>query len=464
MPKTSVVDRPSTIYGEPRDPVEVPIKYCLYARKSTEQDELQALSIDSQIHEMTTLAKKEGLDVIEIRKESHSAKESNQRPVFNKMITDLREGMFNGILTWAPDRLSRNAGDLGALVDLMDRDILVKIRTVNQFFTNSPNEKFMLMILCSQAKLENDNKSLNVKRGLKAKCQMGYRPGVTPLGYVNEPSGIKGQRKVMIDPSRAPVIKKMFEKVAYEGASGREICRWLVYDQDFKTKSGKRAALGRIFVMLHSPFYYGEFEYPQGSGTWYKGNHEPIITKEIFEQVQENLKVDPKMKYGIKDFQFTKLVFCGTCGGMITADEKFKKLLDGGVRRHVYYRCTKKIDMECQEPPITEEALLEQMIKLMDKIDFNKKGTFDKIKQEVERYNKFSQVVFGKNNKDKEITLKKAEIKSYAKYVLREGSREEKRELLMNLRTKLYIKDSKIFIKEDEQKDEVILDNLSISK
>lgn len=451
MPKTSVLDCPPTIYGNRNKEVaEIPIRYCLYARKSTEQDELQALSIDSQIQEMKALAEREKLEVVEIRKESHSAKESGQRPVFNKILADLREGMFNGILTWAPDRLSRNAGDLGSLVDLMDRDVLVKIRTTNQFFTNSPNEKFMLMILCSQAKLENDNKSLNVKRGLKTKCQMGYRPGVTPLGYLNEPTGIKGQRKVTIDPTRANVVKKMFEKVGYERASGREIYRWLVYDQDFKTKSGKRVTLSNIFRMLHTPFYYGDFEYPQGSNTWYKGNHEPIITKELYDMVQENLKVDPKMKYGIKDFQFTKLVFCGTCGAMITAEEKFKKLLDGGVRRHVYYRCVKRVDVDCQEPPIKEEELLEQMIQLMDQIDFNKKGTFDKIQQEVERYNKFSQVVFGKGNQDKQIKLKKADIKSYAKYVLREGGREEKRELLMNLRTKLYIKDSKIFIKEDE--------------
>ncbi len=63
-------------------------------------------------------------------------------------------------------------------------------------------------------------------------------------------------------------------------------------------------------------------------------------------------------------------------------------------------------------------------------------------------------MVFGKDNQDKQIKLKKADIKSYAKYVLRERTREEKRELLMNLRTKLYIKDSQIFIKEDEVEEE----------
>jgi DNA invertase Pin-like site-specific DNA recombinase len=89
------------------------IKYCLYARKSTESDERQTMSIDSQIKEMTAMANREGLKVMEIKQESHSAKQSGQRPVFIELIADLRSDKFQGILTWAPDRLSRNAGDLG---------------------------------------------------------------------------------------------------------------------------------------------------------------------------------------------------------------------------------------------------------------------------------------------------------------------------------------------------------------
>ena len=65
-------------------PVPVKVRYCLYARKSTEQDEQQALSIDSQIKEMTALAAREGLEVVVIKKESHSAKEASQRPIFNE--------------------------------------------------------------------------------------------------------------------------------------------------------------------------------------------------------------------------------------------------------------------------------------------------------------------------------------------------------------------------------------------
>ena len=102
------------------------IKYCLYARKSTEQEDKQALSIDSQIKEMLELAQRENLEVVEIKQESHSSKEVGQRPIYNELIEDIKRQKFNGILTWAPDRLSRNAGDLGAVVDLMDKKLLVE--------------------------------------------------------------------------------------------------------------------------------------------------------------------------------------------------------------------------------------------------------------------------------------------------------------------------------------------------
>jgi site-specific DNA recombinase len=410
--------------------------YCLYARKSSEQDELQALSIDSQINEMVAIAERQGLEIMDIRKESHSAKASGERPVYNKLITDLRAGYFNGIITWAPDRLSRNAGDLGSLVDLMDQGLLREIRTHGQTFSNSPNEKFLLMILCSQAKLENDNKGVNVKRGLKAKCDMGYRPGVAPLGYINEKYNDKGKKRIMVDAERAPIIKQIFEKVANSYWTGREVFQWLRNDIKFTTRSGKLIVLSSVYRILECPFYYGDFEYPEGSGKFYKGNHEPIITKELFTKARENLEVAPRVKYGAKEFYFTKFITCGSCGSNITAEEKFKKLSDGNLKRYVYYHCIKKIGVECHEPYIREDELLAQIVLQLDEIEFENKGAIEKYQQEVERYQKFSATLSGKNAE----MPKKINIRSYVKYVLNEGSREEKREILGSLKTKLVLK------------------------
>ncbi|MCA1807706.1 MAG: recombinase family protein [Actinobacteria bacterium] len=154
-------------------PKPAPIRWCLYARKSSEQDERQALSIEQQIKEMELPADRWGLKIAEARTESHPSKSSGTRQIFNRLIKDIQLGYFNRVVTWAPDRLSRNAGDLGILVDLMGQGKLVEIRTHGQTFTNSPNEKFFLMILESQAKLENDNRGLNIIRGLHNKARNG---------------------------------------------------------------------------------------------------------------------------------------------------------------------------------------------------------------------------------------------------------------------------------------------------
>lgn len=424
-----------------------PITYCLYARKSTEEDERQALSIDSQINEMIEMAKRTNLHITEIRRESHSAKASGCRPVFNQLLIDIRAGKFNGVITWAPDRLSRNAGDLGTMVDLMDQGLLREIRTHGQTFSNSPNEKFLLMILCSQAKLENDNKGINVKRGLKAKCDIGIRPGSCPLGYFNEKSNIRGRSGILLDHERAPYIRQIFEKVANDYMTGRDIYRWINYDVGLKTRNGKCIPLSAIYRILEMTFYYGDFEFPKNSGNWYKGTHEPIITKELFERARGNLIASPK-RVGMKEFQFTKLITCGTCGGGVTAEEKIKRSPDGTARRYVYYHCVRKIDAECQEPFVREEEILDQLVKVMDKVDFNKKGIFEGMYNEVEKFNKLSQAIFGKTAEKQEINPNKADIRSYAKYILLEGSREEKREMLTNLKSKFILKGGKISIQQ----------------
>jgi len=414
------------------------VNYCLYARKSTESEERQVLSIDSQTKEMLHLAEREGLNIIDIRRESHSAKDSGERPVFNELIEDLKRKRFNGILTWAPDRLSRNAGDLGSLVDLMDGGILKEIRTYGQVFTNSPNEKFLLMILGSQAKLENDNRGINVKRGLRMKCEMGLWPTCTPTGYINIRNS---DRKCIVipDPDRATVVRKMFEKVAYDKWSGRKVFHWLKFELNFKSKGNKNLSLSNIYRILQMHFYYGPFEYPQGSGNWYQGKHEPIISKEVFDLVQEQLKRD-RIVQEAREFAFTKLMTCGLCGSGITAEEKYKKLKNGNVVKYIYYGCTRSRDLDCKCGYIREEDLVKQMIKVVGELDINEIGVKKQFQEEVDKYNKFQSMVLNMDEKEKEIDKqKKFDIKTYARYVLKEGSIEEKRELLTSLKSKLIL-------------------------
>lgn len=352
--------------------------------------------------------------------------------------------MFNAILTWAPDRLSRNAGDLGSLVDLMDQKKLTEIKTYGQKFTDSPNEKFLLMILCSQAKLENDNKSVNVKRGLRTRCEMGLRPGVAPMGYLNEK---RTDRKcqVLVDTERAPIIRQMFEKVAHEKWSGRKLYKWLKNEIDFKTKYGKHLTLSNVYIILKNPYYYGRFEYPVGSGKWYQGKHHPIITENLYKSVQEHISRDNIVRTESKEFAFTKLMKCGLCGSGVSAQEKYKERKDGTSKKYIYYGCTKFNDKNCKCGYMNEKDLIEQLIGLIDKISLDQIGIRKKIEEEITRYNKFRYGVLGmeKDNIEKQ---KEVDIKNYAKYILKEGSVTEKREVLACLQNKIMLKNKGIYL------------------
>lgn len=375
---------------------------------------------------MLQLADRECLEIVAMKRESHSAKETGQRPIFNEIIEEIHEGKYNGILTWAPDRISRNAGDLGRVVDLMDAGKLMEIRTFSQSFSNNPNEKFLLMILGSQAKLENDNRGINVKRGLRTRCEMGLWPTVPPTGYLTQKL-MDRKCQLIIDPERGHVVKKIFEKMAYDKWSGRRIHQWLKFELNFMTVGNKNLSLGNIYRMLQNPFYYGPFEYPKGSGTWYQGKHEPLITKEIFEKVQEQLKRDNIIRQS-REFAFTKLMVCGLCGSGISAEEKYKQLKDGTTAKYIYYGCGRSKDRHCKNPYMREEELTDQFIKLMDKIDLNETGVQIKFEDELKRYNKFHKGVLGIKGKGAE--HQDINLRDYAKYVLHEGSNEEKRELM----------------------------------
>lgn len=416
---------------------DISLKYCLYARKSSEADERQALSIDSQIDEMKKLAIKEGIEIVAIKRESKSAKDSGERRSFNELIRGIESQEFNSILTWAPDRLSRNAGDLGSLVDLMDRGMLHEIRTFSQKFTNNPNEKFLLMILCSQAKLENDNRGINVKRGLRAKCERGIRPGCVPLGYKLVRSKNFGDpSKIVIDKERAPFIRKMFEYVIKNDLSGRQVNEYLT-DEGFRTKNGKPLTLSMTYRIFKQSFYYGEFEYPKGSRNIYQGSHEPLISKEDFIEANKKLKTSPKGKWGRKDFYFSRLFKCGSCGSGISGEERINR----HGKRYTYYKCNKYGGKnKCREKYIREERLIESIAKLVDSLKENHFRLSRRLEREVEKLNELQLITGGSQ-------AKKLTSQGYIGYILSSGTAEEKRDLLKCIDSKLLLVNGKIEFK-----------------
>ena len=130
---------------------------------------------------------------------------------------------------------------------------------------------------------------------------------------------------------------------------------------------------------------------------------------------------------------------CGLCDSGISAEEKFKKLKDGTTARYVYYGCSRAKDIHCKSGYLREEELIEQLVKLMDQIDVNEIGMRHKFEEEAMRLMKFQRTVLGLKKGTPAIKQSDIDIRIYAKYLLREGSAIEKRELLSCMKSRFAI-------------------------
>jgi len=160
-------------------------KFFLYARKSTDVEDKQVLSIEAQITELRAFAKNEGLGILEELVEKQSAKIPG-RPIFNSMLDRIEKGEANGILAWHPDRLARNSVDGGRVIYLLDCGHLAILKFPTFWSDNTSQGKFMLSIAFGQSKYYVDSLAENTKRGLRQKVRRGEYPSLAPIGYIND--------------------------------------------------------------------------------------------------------------------------------------------------------------------------------------------------------------------------------------------------------------------------------------
>jgi site-specific DNA recombinase len=185
------------------------MRFMLYARKSTDEDDRQLLSIDAQLREVREFATREKLTVVREFVESRTAKEIG-RPIFGDMMNAIESGEAEGILAWHPDRLARNSVDGGRIIYLLDIGKLFALKFPSFWFENTPQGKFMLNIAFGQSKYYVDNLSENIRRGIREKLTRGEFPGRPPVGYLNHPR----LRTIVVDDAKAPLVRRLFEVYA----------------------------------------------------------------------------------------------------------------------------------------------------------------------------------------------------------------------------------------------------------
>lgn len=160
-------------------------KYKIYARKSTEDEGRQVRSIEDQISDCRALAKRLGLKVIgEPIRETKSAMEANNRPLFNQLLKEIKAGEINGIIAWHPDRLARNSIESGKIIDMLDKHELKDLRFHSHQFSNDPNGKMLLGMLFVFAKHYSDDLGFKVRRGVGKRFREGLSGGTPKHGYI----------------------------------------------------------------------------------------------------------------------------------------------------------------------------------------------------------------------------------------------------------------------------------------
>lgn len=320
-----------------------------------DNEDRQVLSLDSQEHELKTIAEKAGITIVKTLKESRTAKEAG-RPIFNDMISMIQSGKADAILCWKLDRLARNFLDGGLVIDMLQKSIIKEIRTYES--THLPNENVFIMAMqFGMANQYSRDLSVNVKRGNRAKLEKGGWPCQPPVGYKND----KATKTIVVDDERAKYVVRMFDLYSTGRYSFSDVAD-ILYGEGLRTVSGKKVYRSTFHRIISNPFYCGLM---LSNEKLYRGNHTPLISQETFDRAQEvvsgRLRPRPKSQF----FPLRGFLTCESCGCMLTASLK---------KGHQYYYCTNgKGVCDAHKRYIRENTMYPIVASVLETIRFDEK-------------------------------------------------------------------------------------------
>jgi site-specific DNA recombinase len=306
-------------------------------------------SIPAQLKLLKEYAASEGYEIVSEFIDVETAKKSG-RTNFNEMVGLLqkeaksrRENRCRTILVEKTDRLYRNFKDYVTIDDLKVDLHFVKEGQILSPESNS-SAKFMHGIKVLMAKNYVDNLGEETRKGMREKAEQGIWPSKAPAGYRNIP-GPHGKKIIEVDPETGPIVQRIFERYGSGRFSMKEIGQMAVDEGLELKREGNFSAV--IQYMLKNPIYAGWFMW---KGRRYEGTHTPLVTKELWDKVQEcrEQRRTRKSRRVKRDFAFGRMITCGHCGCTLVGEIKKGK--------YIYYRCT-HYKTDCNEPYVREEVL-----------------------------------------------------------------------------------------------------------
>ena len=291
-----------------------------YCRVSSKEQEETGYSLPAQDKLLEDYADKKTFRIAKKFSISESASGKKQREIFTEMMNYTRQNNIKIILCEKVDRLSRNFRDAVKIDDWLEKDEERQVHLVKDSLILHKNsrsqEKLNWGIRILFAKNYIDNLSEETKKGQAEKLAQGWLPQKPPLGY--KTTGEKGHKIHIIDETKAPFVKKMFELYATGDYSLNKLSKEM-YERGLRTLAGNRLVKSRLASLLSDPFYYGEMKWNKEI---YQGNQEAIITKDLFDKTQEALRRKNAPKYSKHSYLLKGLIQCEECNGMITWEKQ----------------------------------------------------------------------------------------------------------------------------------------------
>ena len=358
-----------------KDYMSVKVKSIIYCRVSTKEQSDEGYSLEAQEKLLSEYAEKYGLAIVKTYKISESASGKQLRKLFNEVFVYATKHKIDVVLCEKIDRLTRNPRDAVTVDDWVHETKEREIHFIKEGFVLNQNTKAHESLVWDMkvaiARFYSNNLSEEVKKGMGEKFSQGWYPSVPPLGY--DSVGEKGHKTIQINKDFALVVKMMFERYATGNYSLSRLEKEL-FTEGYRSRSGRKIGISQIHRILSDPFYYGVIHW---SNKVAQGKHESIITKDLFDKVQEVLKRKIKNPHFTKHtYLFKSKMVCDNCGGLVTWYER-KGHVYGHCSNHGEYRkCDKKT---C----IREDKAEEQVIQHIERIALKTQEMLDWIQDVI---------------------------------------------------------------------------------
>ncbi len=309
----------------------------LYIRVSTDEQADKGYSQRDQEERLRRYCSLNNISVGQIIYEDHSAKSFN-RPEWAKLLVNLKKksSKTNLVLFTKWDRFSHNAGDAYQMISVLTK-FGVEPQAVEQPLDLSiPENKMMLAIYLAAPEVENDRRALNTFYGMRRAKKEGRVMGNAPFGYINR-SREDGSKYITLKEPEASTMRLAFNEIV-KGIYAPDQIR-----QKISRSERKILSRNAFHVAIRNPVYCGKVfipKYGDEEATIVKGQHEALISTELFDKVQHILDGNKrKTVHNTKILSDINLplrgyLICPECGRNLTGSAS-----KGRNNRYYYYHC-----------------------------------------------------------------------------------------------------------------------------